>query len=242
MFKINDQLIIDLTSFVDIESLYKLKPYIEYGLAKHHDKTVPSQYIGEIFLEPGIGFFDISQNQKDNLLREYPYLNELDGDEMIYWLRYHLDIKYGQKHLHIISAKDWLTKHDPTQCDVNLVTDTFKPFLDWVEEQNIFSTYGRVNAFINEPGVKTPIHHDPPFLDKSPRDNFIWINLSNRKKFFIYDHINQQKTYIGSPICVFDNHNYHGSEASELASWSLRVDGTFSKEFLERANLVDHFG
>ena len=242
MHKINNNLIVDLTPFLDVISLKELKPYIEYGLSKHSDRQVPSQYLGDIFLDKGLGFIDIDQNQKEQLIKKYPYLNELNGNQLLYWLRYHLDVTYGQSHLHIISAKDWLTKHLPEHCDTNPVTETFKPLLDWIESQNIFSSYGRVNAFLNEPGTSTPIHHDPPYLHESPKDQFIWINLSDRKKFFVYDHVNKQKHYITSEVSTFDNHNYHGSDSNNFANWSIRVDGTFSKEFLTRTNLANHFG
>ena len=53
MFKINDEIIVNLDEYVDTSSLVALKPQIEYAIALHFDKAVPSQYVGDIFLDKG---------------------------------------------------------------------------------------------------------------------------------------------------------------------------------------------
>lgn len=241
MFKINDKIIVELDQFVDAKSLLDLKSYLEYGIAKHIDKLVPAQYTGDIFLDQGTGFVDITKEKKQELIEQYPYLAELDFKQMLMWLRYNMDITYGQSHLHIISARTWDKKHDPTECDRSEVTETFEPFLNWLDSQKIFSSYGRINIFLNEPNSDTPIHHDPPHRHISPKDQFIWIKLSDRKRFFVYDENTKEKHYVNGTVSTFDNHNYHGSEPSKYASWSIRVDGVFSNEFLIKTGMFEHF-
>lgn len=241
MFKINDKIVVDLDPFLDIDSLLGMKSYLEYGIAKHIDKLVPAQYTGDIFLDQGTGFVDITPEMKQDFVNKYPYLADLDFKQMLMWLRYNIDITYGQSHLHIISARSWDKKHDPLHCDKNDVTDTFQPLLDWLDQQQIFSGFGRVNLFLNEPNSDTPIHHDPPHKHISPKDQFIWINLSDRKKFFVYDEDTGEKHYVNGTVSTFDNHNYHGSEPSKYASWSLRVDGVFDNDFLKTSGMFGHF-
>jgi hypothetical protein len=241
MFKINDKITVDLTSCVDVESLLELKPYVDYAVAKHHELQMPAQYGGDLFLNKGTGFFDISEELKLDLINKYPYIGDLNYKQLLLWLRYNMDIKYGQCHLHVIKPHSWETKNLSAHCDKCVPYESFKPLLDWVDSQNIFSDYGRVNLFINEPYTLTPIHYDPPSNEYTDKDQFIWITLDDRKKFFVYDPESKTKPYLTGYIGTFDNHNYHGSEATEFASYSIRVDGVFSKLFLDKSGMAGHF-
>jgi len=241
MFKINDEIIVNLDEYVDTSSLVALKPQIEYAIALHFDKAVPSQYVGDIFLDKGKGFLDITDDERVEFFNKYPYLKDLTHNQLLLWLRYHLNITYGQSHLHVISSRSWEHKHLRGECDKSEVTESFLPFLDWVESQQIFSSYGRVNLFLNEPGCSTPIHHDPPHKHISPKDQFIWITLGDRKKFFVYDENTGEKHYANGTVSTFDNHNYHGSDPGKFANWSIRVDGVFSEEFLTKTGMFRHF-
>ena len=150
MFKINNYITIDLTKYVDVERLLKLKPYIEYAIVKHADHSIPAQYGGKLFLNQSTGFADISDQTKQDLLIKYPFLKEFDYKQMLMWLRYHLEIKYGQSHLHVIRSKTWKTKHLKKECSITPITDSFQPLLEWLDDQKIFLEYGRVNIFLNE--------------------------------------------------------------------------------------------
>lgn len=236
---INDKITVDLSAYVDINGLLSLKPYIDYAVVKHSDLQVPAQYPGTLFLDKGYGFIDIDHQLKLDLIEKYPFIGDLDYKHLLLWLRYNMDIKYGQSHLFVIKARSWETKHLRNECDHMESYETFKPLLDWVDTQNIFSEYGRVNVFLNEPYTQTPIHIDP--TDGNKQDQFIWITLDDRKKFFIYDQDAKTKHYLMGYIGTFDNHNYHGSESTEFASYSIRIDGIFSQEFLEKTGMKGQF-
>ena len=241
MFLINEKVVIDLTQYVDLTELTKLKPYIDYAIVKGDEYQVPSQYDGDIFLDQGLGFMNVNEDKKLELIKKYPYINEFDHKHLLMWLRYHYDIKYGQSHLHVIKSRDWKTKHLKDHCDHTEVTELFRPFLNWLDKQNIFSSYGRVNVFVNEPLSITPIHFDPPTNKVSSKDQFILIKIDGRKKIFVYNEDTQEKVYLPGAIGTFDNYNYHGSDQSEFASWSIRVDGLFTKEFMDKSGMGDHF-
>ena len=241
MFKINGNVIVDLTPYVDIKTLLELKPYIDYAIVKNSDYQVPAEYAGYLFFNPSTGFIDISDKTKQEFIEKYPFLKDLDYKKMLMWLRYHIDIKYGQSHLHVTKANTWETKHLKSECALTPVTESFKPLLDWIENQNIFLEYGRVNIFVNEPNCNTPRHHDPPTNLVSAKDQFIWITLDSRKKFFVYDPATEEKHYLSGHIGIFDNYNYHGSESSDFASYSIRIDGRFTSEFLKKTGMAGHF-
>ena len=134
---------------------------------------------------------------------------------------------YGQKHL-------------GESCMDTPVAGEFGFLFDWINDQDVFQQYGRVVLFINEPGVATTRHRDYP-NPTSFRNEFIWITLDDRKKFYIYDETSDTKHMIGSSVACFDNANWHGSDPSPYASWSIRIDGIFSDDFLKRSKMHDHF-
>jgi hypothetical protein len=238
MHLINNQPILDLSSYVNIQTLLEIKPYLDYAVVKSSRIITPSRYSGNQFLnQQGIGITDIL----DSYSSEYPFIQDLkDNDQLASWLRYQFDVIYGQQSVQIIYPTSWQTKHLKESCLPTENVKYFKPFFDWLDKQEIFSQYGRVVVFTNEPGVDTPTHYDYR-NDITSKDEFIWINLDLRKKFFVYDPETKIKHYLEGPVGTFNNHDYHGADPSKFATWSIRVDGTFSDSFLDKINLVNYF-
>ena len=236
MYLIDNQPTIDFSSYVDLGSLLKLKPYLDYAVVKSSSIVTPTRYYHNQFLDQKYqGINDVY-----NIPVDFEFYQELkDTDQLASWLRYNQDLIHGQQSVQIRCAINWNTKHINSEVFDTKNIQYWQCFFDWIDEQNIFNEYGRVVVFLNEPGVETPIHRDSP--DPTRRDEFIWVSLGNRKKMFVYDAEKNIKYYVDTPIGLFDATNYHGAEAGELASWSLRVDGIFSKEFLDKTGLYHHF-
>lgn len=110
----------------------------------------------------------------------------------------------------------------------------FQSLMTWVEQQNIFKEIGRVVIMLNDP-YSVSIEHSDYVDGVSRKDNFIWMNPLQRKKFFIRD--GDTKHYITSKTAFFDSANVHGSDPSDSSTFSIRFDGVFSEEFLERTGL-----
>lgn len=143
-------------------------------------------------------------------------------------------------YIRTIKEDSYGKKHLRSSCIDTPITKEFCFLFDWIDSQAIFEQYGRVVLFINEPGVATVRHRDYP-NPNSHRNEFIWLTLDDRKKFYIYDETTDIKNMIGSPVACFDNANWHGSDPSPYASWSLRIDGVFSDDFLKRSKMHEHF-
>jgi hypothetical protein len=236
MYLINNQATIDFTPHVDVHSLLDIKPFLDYAVVMSSKTATPSRYYQSQFLDKTyLGINDVVNNAYD-----YEFINELkSSDQFAGWLRYNQDLVYGQQSIQIRCPKQWHTKHLSDQVVDTGNVQHWQPLFTWIKEQGIFQEYGRVVVFLNEPGVTTPIHQDSP--DPTRRDEFIWISLGNRKKMFVYDDKKNIKHYLTTPIGTFDATNYHGADASDLANWSLRVDGIFLKEFLDKTGLYNHF-
>jgi hypothetical protein len=131
-------------------------------------------------------------------------------------------------------------KHLSTSFVDNQITSEFQFLLDWINGQDVFDVYGRVILFINEPGVSSTLHRDYP-NPKSHKNEFIWITLDDTKQFYVYDDQEDKKYFFDSNVTYFDNANWHGSNQSQFANFSIRVDGIFKESFLRRTNMYDHF-
>ena len=115
----------------------------------------------------------------------------------------------------------------------------FPKFKKWIEDCGAFKEVGRILFFVNELGSYTPTHCDYANLT-SLKDQFIWINLFEKKTFFVLDE-NFNKKYVSGEINTFDNAMWHGSEPAKHSCFSIRIDGLFSDEFLIKTGLDKHY-
>lgn len=236
MYLINGHYTIDFSNYVDLDSLIALKPYLDYAVAKSSRTATPSRYFKSQFLNAS--YTGIS----DALAHTYHYdfIQDLkNNDQYASWLSYTEDVLYGQRSVQIVYSDDWYKKHLKEHAIKTENIQYWDKFITWLDAQHIFSEYGRIVVFLNEPGVDTPIHYDS--LNRERPDEFIWISLDNRKKMFVFDPKTNRKHYLNTSIGMFDTSNYHGADVSNLASWSLRVDGVFSDQFLVKSALLPHF-
>ena len=115
----------------------------------------------------------------------------------------------------------------------------FPQLKKWIENSGAFKEVGRILFFINELGSYTPTHCDYSNL-VSLKDQFIWINLFEKKTLFVLDE-DFNKKYVTGVINTFDNANWHGSDPAKYSCFTIRIDGCFSEEFLQKSGLYEHF-
>lgn len=239
---INNKPSVNLTEFVDYQSLLDLKPYLNYAVVKTNDTAQPSRYDHRQFYgndEKVNGLLDVLPKWKNST--EYPFLDDLrDHDQLASWVSLQEDVLFGHHSIQVIYCKSWATRHLKEHCvPVPETVKYFQPLLDWVEDQNIFSQYGRVVVYVSLPGTKTLTHFD--HYDPNVKDEFIWLNLDQRKKFYVFDEETETKHYLEGNVATFDDSSWHGADPMEFSTWSVRIDGVFSDEFLKKSNMYDHF-
>ena len=133
---------------------------------------------------------------------------------------------------------NYSTKATSSKCKDQPIISNFSAFMKWLEKEKIFDEIGRIVIFLNEPG-SCAIEHRDYYDGISRKDQFIWICPLGNKQFYIRD--DDKKVYLKSRFCYFDNANIHGSDPAEQNSFSIRVDGVFSKSFLDKTNLGNHY-
>jgi hypothetical protein len=64
------------------------------------------------------------------------------------------------------------------------------------------------------------------------KSDFIWFRTNLKKRFFVQSKVSGQKLYIDSYSVWFDTvDQYLGSDASDVLTFSIRVDGRFTDKF-----------
>ena len=93
-----------------------------------------------------------------------------------------------------------------------------------------FKATGRMLVMYDAESTPVPAHRD--HLNPDVCHDFIWFRTSLKKPFYVLDHETDEKLYVKSYSAWFDSVNqFHGSDAAEGLSFSIRVDGTFTDEF-----------
>lgn len=246
MIGINGKPWIDLDPYIDIKSLENQKAKICAALAASQQFRYPSVVGAQqnLFDQREIELSDLVKKIISDPLYEHAGLLKLLGSipKVTLFAKYMYDAVSLNDAIHLRSCANgnYANKHLASHCVDTPAFKYFKFLREWLNMQNIFSEYGRVVFFINEPGVQSVMHRDYPD-GVSRKDNFVWLSLNGRKNFWVYDDVKDQKHNITSNSAIFDNADWHGSDPCKYTGWSLRIDGIFSESFLIRTGLKEYY-
>lgn len=241
MINVLSQPYLSLDAFVDLKNIDTLVDSIIVAIAKSKYASGPTA--------TGPGYLDRSKKSVFELYEEilkdssHPYhdlVKGLNNWEPLTFIQYKYPThSLGQcLVLRTSGLLNYDKKYDESQCKDMPIIKNFEAFTTWLDNQKIFKSIGRIVVFLNEPGTKVLEHRD--YSDGiSRKDQFIWFSPNTTKRFYVRDET--EKHYLESKFCYFDSSNIHGSDTIETNSFSIRVDGLFSDEFLEKTNLKDHF-
>jgi hypothetical protein len=96
-----------------------------------------------------------------------------------------------------------------------------------------FESTGRILLIYDEGGRSVPAHRDHEEIDIC--HDFVWFRTNLRKPFYVLNHVTGEKAYVSGYSAWFDTVNqYHGSDACDGLTFSVRVDGRFKADFRER--------
>ena len=96
-----------------------------------------------------------------------------------------------------------------------------------------FKATGRMLIIYDHEAKPVPAHRD--HLSREVCNEFVWFRTSLDKPLYMLNHETGEKLYVESHTAWFDSVNqFHGSDAAEGLSFSIRVDGRFTEEFRRR--------
>jgi hypothetical protein len=107
--------------------------------------------------------------------------------------------------------------------------EEFAQLLDFIRTLPFRET-GRMIVIYDDAGKQVPAHRD--HVETDICHEFIWFRTNLRKPFYMLNHLTGEKKYVEGYTAWFDSVNqYHGSDACDGLSFSIRVDGKFTDEF-----------
>lgn len=105
----------------------------------------------------------------------------------------------------------------------------FSELMDFIETLP-FKAKGRMLIMYDVDANPVPAHRD--HLETGICHEFLWFRTNLKKPFYMLNHVTNEKLYVNSHTAWFDSVNqFHGSDACQGLSFSIRVDGTFTDEF-----------
>ena len=108
-------------------------------------------------------------------------------------------------------------------------TSEFSLLMDFIATLPFKST-GRMLIMYDSTSRPVTAHRD--HTDHTLCHEFIWFRTNLKKPFYLLDPTVDKKLYVQSYSAWFDTVNqFHGSDAVEGLTFSIRVDGTFTDEF-----------
>jgi hypothetical protein len=104
--------------------------------------------------------------------------------------------------------------------------EEFAPLMEFIASLP-FAATGRIIVMYDFDGRAVPAHRDHASIELC--HEFVWFRTNFAKPFFMLNPETGEKRYVASHSAWFDTVNqYHGADASEGLSFSIRVDGRFS--------------
>lgn len=253
LYQLNQKSYISFDKLINLSELNLIKPHICLAFAKNYDKMYATTVGGQGNWPDGSAAYlpknpykELSdevrsiKTDKNHPLNQFvldtaenvtqrfvKLMSEASGVGNSLMLNQYIgspEIRYQNKqYSKFYPLADWAIKD-------------FKLLIYWLNKQKIFDDIGRIILFYNDEGQQCGLHRDYN-SDNAPDkiDQFLWINLfPDRKRFYLLDPDLGDKHYINDQVVMFDSRNWHGSDAHPLSAFSIRVDGIFNKNWLEK--------
>src|SRR5436190_11542430 len=174
-------------------------------------------------------------DQLEDRIREFIAKNSGDFFVNLYRLDAQTPYAPGVREIWLSRPRSGL---DSTYLDEVDKTDIWEPsedvsrfpeLMDFIETLP-FQKKGRMLIIYDDEARVVPAHRD--HLDPNVCNEFIWFRTNLKKPFYVLDPETNIKKYVESYSAWFDAVNqYHGSDAVEGLSFSIRIDGRFTNEF-----------
>lgn len=160
--------------------------------------------------------------------------NPLTREQMLY-LKYRYGVYFPWKVCyHLLENDRWDDKHSGENKDFSDEARRMFPRTIAFIENLPFDEIGRCVLFGIEANDHAPAHRDSEPGKALTIAQSISFDPRGTKRFYVCDSKNEHKTIVEAPIYWFNDMDYHGVEAAPFFRYSIRVDGVFERDFIER--------
>ena len=127
---------------------------------------------------------------------------------------------------------EYLNLDDPEVWERGPAADEFPLLMDFIATLPFRAT-GRMLIIYDDAGHAVPAHRD--HMQPELCHEFLWLRTNRKKPFFMLNHKTGERLYVESYSAWFDTVNqFHGTDAAQGLSFSIRIDGIFSDELRSR--------
>ena len=255
---INSQPYINLDPYIDIEGFKALHNKICKGLVLSNYKKEGN------LVKPG-GFnnaYDLPFKPIYKALEEYwalsedheirvlgRELGELDNrDQFILFLKLALGA-YDPYQFIFLKTEDggWDSRFESKSWTAD--AELFPELKIWLESLvgTVFEHLGRIIFFKAEHDCLMPFHRDLILPNEHEyfdhKHEFIHLRTSLDKPFYIWDPDTDTKILTDSHATFFNDQDWHAGGRTNKQTFSMRIDGPFTKEFRQRIGIahLDHY-
>lgn len=124
---------------------------------------------------------------------------------------------------------DYLDLNKPELWEPTAASAEFSLLMDFIASLP-FAALGRMLIIYDHTGSEVPAHRDHVYKDLC--HEFIWLRTNSNKPFYLLNPETNQRVYVTSHSAWFDSVNqFHGADAGEGLSFSIRIDGVFTDKF-----------
>jgi hypothetical protein len=151
------------------------------------------------------------------------------------WMKYQLGVYFPWKvYVELVPNRWWGEKSDGEGKAFTRQARAFFPkTVAWIERLP-FREIGRCTLMGLEAHDHGTVHHDGDPEKEHPPDHFVTFCPRGDKRLFLWDEEAQAKTPVTSRAYWFNDQDDHGVDADPFFRYSIRVDGVFAGDFLER--------
>jgi hypothetical protein len=184
---------------------------------------------------------DVSRRQELEFGEERAH--PLSSRQML-WLKFRFGVYFPWKvYVELIPNRLWTEKAESAGKDFTRHARTFFPKTIALVNDLPFESIGRCNVMGLEAHDHGTVHRDGDPDEQSSPDHFITLCPAGNKRLYLWDESGvgvggarepRQKLEVKGRAYWFNDHDYHGVEADPFFRYSLRVDGVFRPELLER--------
>ncbi len=154
------------------------------------------------------------------------------------WLKFRHGVYFPWKvYVELIPNRLWGEKSTAAGKDFTRLAKTFFPKTLAFVKSLPFEQIGRCNVMGLEAHDYGTLHRDGEPEDQGARevpDHFITICPANNKRLYLWDETTGEKSFVRGRAYWFNDGDYHGVEADPFFRYSIRIDGLFHSEFLEK--------
>ncbi len=236
---IGKHLYINLEQHVDLKEFDSLHPEICRGIATANHLAVHGlQTINYGTINPSSQGYDIKplydvyslwESLPDtNLLKQAG--KDLNYNELTAYLKFAFG-GYDLYSLYKILDVDFQTN------GIGEIENHFPMLTKWIlqfKDLNIFEILHSATLFVLEAGGIPWEHRDPEPANEGEIAEFIHIKTDCKRPFYMVDPKTKQREYINTRVAWWDETDWHGGEPVNWATYTLRINGKFTKDFKNR--------